>query len=85
MLHVPAEPRLQPADTEDAFVYLRGVSWADFETILAIRGDASRPRIAYLDGVLEFMSPPSNHEAIKTCLARLVEAYVPLPHPDPAN
>ncbi|MBT9558161.1 MAG: Uma2 family endonuclease [Myxococcales bacterium] len=75
MLHVPAEPRLQPADTEDAFVYLRGVSWADFETILAIRGDASRPRIAYLDGVLEFMSPTSNHEAIKTCLARLVEAY----------
>jgi Uma2 family endonuclease len=31
--------------------------------------------MTYLDGMLELMSPSRNHDLIKTCLARLVEAW----------
>ena len=34
-----------------------------------------RPRLAYLDGVLELKSPFRSHEGIKTTLARPVETY----------
>lgn len=59
----------------DQFVYLRQMSWQAFETILGLRGDAAGPRIAYLDGELEFMSPSWGHEWKKTTWAQLVEAY----------
>ena len=31
---------------EDHFVHLRGATWADYERVLAIRGDHWAPRIA---------------------------------------
>ncbi len=75
----PATARLtspvKPAREGDHFVHLHGVSWADYERILAIRGDRSAPRIAYLEGELELMSPGWDHEGIKKCIARLVEAW----------
>lgn len=52
-----------------------GVAWSDFEAQLALRGDASGPRIAYLDGALELTSPSRDHERIKSYLGRLIEAY----------
>lgn len=61
--------------TEDHFVHLHGVSWEDYERILAIRGDHPAPRISYLDGWLVFMSPSSNHELIKSRIACLVETW----------
>jgi Uma2 family endonuclease len=61
--------------TEDHFVHLHGVSWEDYERILAIRGDHSAPRIAFLEGELEIMSPSSNHELIKSHIGCLVEAW----------
>jgi Uma2 family endonuclease len=63
------------APTEDHFVQLHGVSWEDYGRILEIRGDKSAPRIAYLEGTVEIMSPSRNREGIKSLLAGLVEAW----------
>lgn len=51
------------------------VPWSHYEAQLAFRGDASTPRIAYLDGAMELMSPSKDHERIKSYLGRLVEAF----------
>jgi len=61
--------------TEDHFVHLHDVSWEDYQRILAIRGDRSAPRISFLDGELEIMSPSNNHELIKSHIARLIEVW----------
>jgi Uma2 family endonuclease len=59
----------------DQRVIMYGVPWSSFEAQLALRGDASGPRIAYLDGALELMSPSRDHERIKSYLGCLIEAY----------
>lgn len=59
----------------DQRVTLHGVSWSQYEAVLAIRGDDAGVRMTYLEGELELMSPSSYHEQIKKCLARLLEAY----------
>ncbi len=59
----------------DQRVYLRDVSWNDFETLLAIKGDDPIPRVAYLEGTLELMTPSGEHEIVKKKIARLLEAY----------
>jgi Uma2 family endonuclease len=59
----------------DQRVYLRDVSWQAYEALLAWRGDSSVPRMTYLEGVLELMSPARSHEIMKTRLARLLEAW----------
>jgi Uma2 family endonuclease len=56
-------------------VYLRGLSWEDFEHLLELRGDQSAPRFTYLEGTLEIMSPSKDHEGIKSLIGRLVEAW----------
>ena len=59
----------------DQRVFLHSVSWSQFETMLAIRGDHGGVRFTYLEGALELMSPSQSHESDKTKLARLIEAY----------
>jgi Uma2 family endonuclease len=59
----------------DQRVVLHGVTWAQLQTILAIRGDAAGVRIAYRAGELELMGGSRGHERTKTLLARLLEAY----------
>ena len=54
---------------------MNGVSWAHFEAQLALRGDRSVPRMAYLQGAMELMSPSRDHERIKSYIGRLLEAY----------
>jgi Uma2 family endonuclease len=68
-LSAPPDP-----DTIDHFVYLN-VGWGDYEKLLAMRGDSSVPRITYLDGVVELMSPSRYHEVDKKSFARLLEAW----------
>lgn len=68
-------PPLTARGDHDDLVVLRGASWADYERILAIRGDASVPRVTFLRGVLELMSPSKAHESIKSAIGRLVEAW----------
>jgi Uma2 family endonuclease len=60
---------------EDHFIQLHGVSWADYQRLLEIRGDRSAPRITFLEGRLEIMSPSRGHETIKSIIGRLIEAY----------
>ncbi|HET7923610.1 MAG TPA: Uma2 family endonuclease, partial [Rhodanobacteraceae bacterium] len=58
----------------DHFVYLR-VDWQGYQQLLAMRGESSVPRINYLEGLVELMSPSRYHEIDKTCFARLLEAW----------
>lgn len=67
-----AEPSL---DDVDQRVFLHNVPWAQYEDLLAVRGDRSVPRLTYLDGTLELMSPAIDHEGLKTRFARLLEAW----------
>lgn len=61
----------------DHRVWMSNVSWNDFESFIAVRGeDAAGPRVAYLEGTLELMSPSADHESIKKCFAIVVEAYL---------
>lgn len=59
----------------DGIVTLHGVTWDDYERVLEIRGDKSAPRIHYLEGELEIMSPSRGHEQIKTLIGRLLEVW----------
>jgi len=61
--------------TADQRVILHGVPWSHYEVLLALRGDAPVPRLTYLGGELELMSPSQDHERIKTLIARLLEVY----------
>ncbi|HEX7235595.1 MAG TPA: Uma2 family endonuclease [Gammaproteobacteria bacterium] len=60
---------------EDHYVHLHGVTWADYLRLLEIRGDHSAPRITYVEGTLEIMSPSRTHEEIKSYIGCLVEAW----------
>jgi Uma2 family endonuclease len=72
-----AARKLVPVDDDDQdhIVHLHGVSWADYLRVLRMRGDHSAPRITYLEGELEIMSPSRSHEFIKSHIGRLVEVY----------
>jgi Uma2 family endonuclease len=61
--------------TADQRVVLYGVSWAHFEAELAFRGNTSSPRISYLDGTMELISPSRDHERIKSYIGRLIEIF----------
>ncbi len=65
-------PTLEDADQH---VILYGMTWKDYETLLAMRGDRAGVRLFYLNGAIELMSPTRSHEGIKTTLARLLYAY----------
>lgn len=72
-IHV--EPPEPVSEDRDHLVVLRGVPWAQYEALLRARGEAPRPRMAYLDGELEIMTTSRRHEIGKTMLARLLEAW----------
>jgi Uma2 family endonuclease len=67
--------RPPPQGTFDQRVILHGVTWEQYESVLAMRGDGAGVRVSFLEGELELMSPSRDHETIKKCIARLVEAY----------
>jgi len=68
-------PRGEYVPTADRRVVLHGVSWSQYEAQLAVRGDRSSPRISYLDGEMELMSPSKDHERIKSYIGMLIEAF----------
>lgn len=71
---LPAPPAGPPE--EDHFVHFRDVSWRDYENVLAMRGDRSAPRVAFISGVLEIMSPSIHHESVKSNIGCLVEVWM---------
>jgi len=54
-------------------VLLQSVSWETYERLLSDHGDTSAPRFTFDRGMLEIMSPSSEHEEYKQTLALLVE------------
>jgi Uma2 family endonuclease len=64
-----------PPARGDEFVVLRPATWADYQRCLEIRGERSVPRLTYLEGVLELMTPSMSHEGITSMIGRLVEAW----------
>src|SRR5690242_2356954 len=53
-------------------VILRNVSWETYESLLKDLEDSSSPRLTFDDGVLEIMSPHSDHEEINRALEALI-------------
>lgn len=66
-----------PRDTgeHDNVVVLHGVPWAHYQALLRSRGEAPRPKLAFLDGELEIMTTSMRHEIAKKLIARLVETF----------
>ncbi len=74
-----AVPAIVPAGeyvpTADQRVVMHGVPWSHYEALIALRGEASSPRVAFLDGALELMTPSKDHERNKSYIGRLLEAW----------
>ncbi len=64
-----------PSAQVDAYVVLSGATWADYQRMLELRGERSTPRLAYLEGDLQLMSPSRWHDYVKSMLGCLVEAW----------
>jgi len=57
-------------------VVMHGVSWETYLAMVANRGYKKWPKLTYLDGELEIVSPTGiTHEVRKKVIARLIEAY----------
>ncbi|PSB34697.1 Uma2 family endonuclease [Stenomitos frigidus] len=68
-----AEPLLAQPEQR---VILEGVSWQQYEILLATLGDDfPNLRLSYLEGTLEIMTTSPEHEELKTIIAMLMEAY----------
>jgi len=72
---VASKPDPYARRKEDRFVVRRDVSWSELQRALEDRGERSQPRMAYLEGVLEIMSPGSHHEGLRGVIGRLVEVW----------
>ncbi len=59
----------------DQIIVLHDVTWDDYERLLEIRGDKSAPRITYLEGELQILSPSRDHELIKSFIGHLLETW----------
>jgi len=69
------EPELQHSDDPEERFISSGVSWENYESLLAKLEDNSHYRVTYLDGILEIVSPSIRHEKIKKNLAMLLERF----------
>jgi len=61
--------------SDDQRVVLVGATWADYQRLLAIREESAVPRLTYLEGRLEIMTPSRFHEIDKSMIGCLVEAF----------
>jgi Uma2 family endonuclease len=75
MLSIPAAGDVEPRAQEDHFVRFRGATWADYQRALELRGERAAPRITFLEGLLEIMTPSRDHESIKSIIGCLVEVW----------
>ena len=71
---VQLEPE-PPAPEPDNLIVLKGATWADYQRMLELRGDHSVPRLSFLEGELQIMSPSRGHEGVKGRIGRLVEVF----------
>ena len=68
------EPALQSQDPEDRYS-TNGVSWQQYEALLAKLDDSPGYRVTYLDGVLEIVAPSLRHEGVKSRIGDLLLVY----------
>jgi len=66
--------KIEAKDPEERHI-ISGVSWEQYEALLAKFGDEINKRVTYLDGVLEIMSPSRRHESKKEYIGSLIEIY----------
>jgi Uma2 family endonuclease len=71
----PSIPAGEHVATADQRIVKHRVPWVRYERQLALRGEASSPRIAYFEGTLELMSPSREHERIKSYIDSLIMTY----------
>lgn len=60
---------------DDHVIVLRNAAWSDYQRFLELRGDGSVPRLAYLEGALQLLKPSRDHEALRSLIGQLVEAW----------
>lgn len=72
---LPPRTRAPRVGKYDQIVVLRNIPWQQYDDLCEARKDSAGPRMAYLDGTLEIMSPARKHEYEKKLLARLIETY----------
>lgn len=65
---------LHHRDAEDCYI-TDGVSWQEYEALLAKLGERPGYRVSYLDGVLMIVAPSRRHESGKTRIGTLLEIY----------
>jgi Uma2 family endonuclease len=61
-----------PTPEPETRIVLHGVGWQGYEAMLGIVGDRL-PRITYIRGDMELMSPSQDHERFKISLRRIVD------------
>jgi Uma2 family endonuclease len=61
--------------SRDRIQRLPDVSWEDYQRLLGMRGEGSVPRIAFLEGAVELMSPSQPHESLASRIGRLIEVW----------
>src|SRR5438034_2172929 len=59
----------------DSTLILRGISWDDYEELLAAVGEAPGLRISYDQGTMQIMTPSSEHESYVRLIERLVAVF----------
>ncbi|HKO54105.1 MAG TPA: Uma2 family endonuclease [Polyangiaceae bacterium] len=60
---------------DDKIVVLRGATWGDYQRVIEMRGEVATPRVAFLEGALEIMTPSREHEGLKFNIGRLLEVW----------
>lgn len=71
----PIAPPDEAVHLGDHVVVLRDLRWSDWVRLTESKGHKRLPRMAYLDGVMELMSPSRHHERIKSYLGTLIETW----------
>jgi Uma2 family endonuclease len=59
----------------DQRILIEGVGWDGYEALLTLRGERSRPKLAYLDGAVELMTTSREHEGLKSVIGCLIEEF----------
>lgn len=72
--HADADDPLDLAPGEQRLV-LHGVTFAQYSTVRDALDERAGLHMTYLRGVLEIMSPSSEHEIVKKLLSRLLETW----------
>jgi Uma2 family endonuclease len=60
-----------PQEIREQRFVLAQVSWGTYESLLADYADARSPRFTYCEGMLEIMSPSTEHEKLNQALATI--------------